>query len=379
MKCNHCGFELDEGAKFCPYCGEKVELVLNEPVEQRNDGEVAKKPIESNKEDISKTTETNGEEARAKETDVKYEFWPKFTSDEYRNEIIKSLRISNIANIYLVIVSIAVAGNYIDYLGWGWTIAAFFINSIVLSLVMAVIGNEKYFGEGRLEKYDRLVTDAGKAVAIATMEGRKPGIIRKILYVLVLLFAFAIADTTTTIVTELVLESRVEEDYDSSLTEKTITDVMPEATTEAIQSLNFQVGESVSTDLFEFVVTNAYVLDYLDENKKVPEGAVYVAVEYEYKNISKQPISSWDLPTVGLADGNDAVYAQDADADWYFDGYSDEKLLSDMNPGIKTKGARSPCPHGEPSPRGVGLRGAPWPPLVYKLAPESPPAHPHPT
>ena len=89
---------------------------------------------------------------------MKYEFWPKFTSDEYRNEIIKSLRISNIANIYLVIVSIAVAGNYIDYLGWGWTIAAFFINSIVLSLVMAVIGNEKYFGEGRLEKYDRLVT-----------------------------------------------------------------------------------------------------------------------------------------------------------------------------------------------------------------------------
>lgn len=106
------------------------------------------------------------------------------------------------------------------------------------------------------------------------------------------------------------------------------------------ESFNFQIGEPVSTDMFEFIVTDAYVLDYLSENKKIPEGAIYVAVEYEYKNISKQPISSWDLPTVRLADGNDAVYSQDADADWYFEGYSDEKAISDMNPGIKTRGAK---------------------------------------
>lgn len=105
-------------------------------------------------------------------------------------------------------------------------------------------------------------------------------------------------------------------------------------------SENFQIGETVTTDNFEFTVTNAYVLDSLGAGKKVPEGAVYVAVEYEYKNISKQAISSWNLPDVRLSDGNDAVYSQDMDASWYFDGYSDSKIMSDMNPGIKSKDAK---------------------------------------
>lgn len=72
------------------------------------------------------------------------------------------------------------------------------------------------------------------------------------------------------------------------------------------QSVNFQVGDGVRTDKFEFTVTNAYVIDDLGWNKKIPEGAVYVAVEFSYKNISKQPISSWSLPLVYLLDGNDA-------------------------------------------------------------------------
>lgn len=106
------------------------------------------------------------------------------------------------------------------------------------------------------------------------------------------------------------------------------------------QSVNFQVGDGVRTDKFEFTVTNAYVIDDLGWNKKIPEGAVYVAVEFSYKNISKQPISSWSLPLVYLLDGNDAPYTQDADASWYFDSYSDSKIISDMNPGIISKDAR---------------------------------------
>lgn len=102
----------------------------------------------------------------------------------------------------------------------------------------------------------------------------------------------------------------------------------------------FQIGDSAITDQFEFIVTNSYVLDYLGEYKKIPEGAIYVVVEYEYKNISKQPISSWDLPTVQLMDGTGAVYSQDSDASWYLDSYSDSKLISDLNPGIKTKDAK---------------------------------------
>lgn len=104
------------------------------------------------------------------------------------------------------------------------------------------------------------------------------------------------------------------------------------------QTAAYQIDEPMRTERFEFTVTDSYVLENLGEGKKVPEGAVYVVVGFEYKNISKQPISSWDLPTVQLMDKNDAVYSPDADANWYFDGYSDEKIVSDMNPGIKTKG-----------------------------------------
>lgn len=122
------------------------------------------------------------------------------------------------------------------------------------------------------------------------------------------------------------------------------TETQSEALTEALTapevSHNPQVGEPAATDVFEFTVTNAYVVDDLGPGKRIPEGAVYVAVEYELKNISKQPIDSWDLPTVHLVDGNDAVYNQDADASFYFDKYSDSKVISDMNPGIKTRDAR---------------------------------------
>ena len=63
-------------------------------------------------------------------------------------------------------------------------------------------------------------------------------------------------------------------------------------------------------------------------------------VEYAYKNISQNPIDSWSLPIIKLQDINGAVYTQDADASWYFDDYSDEKIISDLNPGIKTKGSK---------------------------------------
>lgn len=105
-------------------------------------------------------------------------------------------------------------------------------------------------------------------------------------------------------------------------------------------SQNPQVGEAAVTDIFEFTVTNAYVVDDLGPDKHIPEGAVYVAVEYELKNISKKPVSSWDLPSVHLVDGNDAIYNQDSDASWYFEKYTDSKMISDMNPGIKTRDAR---------------------------------------
>ncbi len=135
---------------------------------------------------------------------------------------------------------------------------------------------------------------------------------------------------------------------DETLNEKSETTIEAEesheveseetTTASSSQKANYQIGDTISTDLFGFTIVDAYTMDYLGEGKKIPEGAVYVVLEFEYKNISKQPINSFDLPTVCLMDANDAVYNYDSDASWYFDGYSDEKIISDMNPGIKTKG-----------------------------------------
>lgn len=124
---------------------------------------------------------------------------------------------------------------------------------------------------------------------------------------------------------------------ESSANYSTVPSETQQATQPASHA-NFQIGDVINTDKFAFEVTDAYIVDDLGEWKKIPEGAIYVVVEYEYKNISTQPISSFSLPSVHLMDGNGAIYDEDFDARMNFNGsYNDSKIISDMNPGIKTK------------------------------------------
>ena len=74
---------------------------------------------------------------------------------------------------------------------------------------------------------------------------------------------------------------------------------------------------------------------------KANQGAIFVAVQYMYKNVSSKPVSSFSLPKIRLVDGNGTEYEADIDASSSYATvlHLDEKILSDLNPGISSRGA----------------------------------------
>lgn len=75
-------------------------------------------------------------------------------------------------------------------------------------------------------------------------------------------------------------------------------------------------------------------------SSQASEGGVYVIIKWSMKNISKKPLGLWDRPTTALLDPNGVEYSEDLDAGSNYSTQVDdsqEKILSDLNPGIKTK------------------------------------------
>lgn len=73
-------------------------------------------------------------------------------------------------------------------------------------------------------------------------------------------------------------------------------------------------------------------------NKKASDGGTFVAVQYTIKNISKEPIGAFSLPTASLLDENDTKYDSDIDATSSYAVQTDidnSKIMSDLNPNIK--------------------------------------------
>lgn len=397
--CYKCNMELPEGGKFCPSCGtpvseniaktgkNTVDIVLKNIGEDK--AEIIKIISESTGWDLKKTkqeiaalqTESkviirgipqekiedtvkslrqggavfeivesniddnkiNPEKNRAvkgteKEKDDNI---TRLTDDDYRNGLVKPAKILNIGYLISGLICLIMAWKFRMFYGWKGGILGFISSLLAVSIITWILGAEKYFGEARIRRYDKIKKASSKDAAVVAMENKKGGGIRITLIALMLTVG-------TITVSNAFCKALAESMVDDYLADKGHIDVdnvkdagnLTEASSSAhrdIQTENFRVGETVQTDKFEFIVKNAYVLDDLGETKKIPEGAVYIVIEYEYKNISGQPIDSWDLPTIKLQDGNGAVYNQDADADWYFSQYSDAKIISDMNPGIKAK------------------------------------------
>ncbi|RME92568.1 MAG: DUF4352 domain-containing protein [Candidatus Hydrogenedentota bacterium] len=105
-----------------------------------------------------------------------------------------------------------------------------------------------------------------------------------------------------------------------------------------------KVGETIKTDDFEIKVTKVFtrrtIGSYFTKEKAAP-GAVFVVVRYWYKNISKEPISSFSFPDVKLVSPDGVSYdnAVSAASSYKVEAKIDTRIASDLNPGIRQSDA----------------------------------------
>ena len=106
-----------------------------------------------------------------------------------------------------------------------------------------------------------------------------------------------------------------------------------------VQENIYNIGDAISNEKYEITIKNVSTAtkvgtQYL--NSQPAEGGVYICVDFTYKNVSTEPISSWDFPTVKLVDSNGVEYSSDISASSYYATEKDpnRKVASDLNPGI---------------------------------------------
>ncbi len=109
-------------------------------------------------------------------------------------------------------------------------------------------------------------------------------------------------------------------------------------------TITAKVNETVTTDDFEITVTSIKKLKKVGNeyfNSEPASGGIYVAIQYTYKNISNEPMTMWDTPSFYLYDSNDVKYKTDSGASMSYatELDLDEKVLSELNPGISANGA----------------------------------------
>lgn len=105
-----------------------------------------------------------------------------------------------------------------------------------------------------------------------------------------------------------------------------------------------KLNEKIATEKFEVTVTSVKSktkvgTDFIEE--VAPEGAVFVIIDFNYKNITDQPINSFSLPDIKIIDPNNAAYdeAIGASASYSTQMKLETKIASDLNPGIGQKDA----------------------------------------
>ena len=107
-----------------------------------------------------------------------------------------------------------------------------------------------------------------------------------------------------------------------------------------------KVGQTVKTNNFEITLTKLVdktVVGGQFINQNASEGAIFVAVEFKYKNISGQPISSRKLPKKLKLIGPDGIkYESDmgASSKYATETKNNSKIMSDLNPGITTNNSK---------------------------------------
>lgn len=105
-----------------------------------------------------------------------------------------------------------------------------------------------------------------------------------------------------------------------------------------------KVGEKISTEKFEIIVSSVNTRNSVGGQffqEKAAQGAVFVVVTFSYKNISKEPIGSFSMPSVKIVDPNNVSYDSTTGASGAYatEIDLDKKIASDLNPGITQKDA----------------------------------------
>ncbi len=102
-----------------------------------------------------------------------------------------------------------------------------------------------------------------------------------------------------------------------------------------------QIGDTVEIGDLEYTVIEFEEMDVMGDpdflGKKASEGATLVGIQITMKNISEEPIGTFDYPTVNLVDEKGTEYNTDIDASGAYAveaGVDNAKALSDLNPDI---------------------------------------------
>ena len=111
------------------------------------------------------------------------------------------------------------------------------------------------------------------------------------------------------------------------------------------ESKTYQVNEVISTDKLELTVISVEEKDEVGGqyvNEGASEGATLVVVNWKYKNASDKPVGSFSQPKVKLVDSSGTEYDWDLGktGTYSIEQDLDNKILSDLNPGITVKDAK---------------------------------------
>ena len=103
--------------------------------------------------------------------------------------------------------------------------------------------------------------------------------------------------------------------------------------------VTYKIGDTIAFKEYEVTVENVTTTNQVGGEyfKSTPaSGGIYVCVDIMYKNITDEPISGFDDPTIKLVDSKGTKYSNDISASAYYatEKDTDRKILSDLNPGI---------------------------------------------
>lgn len=107
----------------------------------------------------------------------------------------------------------------------------------------------------------------------------------------------------------------------------------------------FAIGETVTTNKYEFNIIDVTTTESLGSEffkSYASKDGIYVVVSYTMKNVSQSPLNPLDLPEPQLIDFGGNRYNPDVSAshDYALNVDLDEKIFSDLSPGITRKSAK---------------------------------------